>query len=63
MTTYTVTIRFQFPAYDEKNGIPYEGIQAKSKSDAISTARRQAQRDGHLPATGKGRATLTAEAA
>lgn len=55
---YTVTLRFQFPAWDEVDGIPYEE-QARSKADAIKYARRQAERDGHL-CGGKGRASFKA---
>jgi hypothetical protein len=39
---------FQYPAWDEKEGIDYNGIDAKSKSDANAVARRMAGRDGHL---------------
>lgn len=59
--TFQVTIRFQFPAWDEVRGIEYE-IEASSKSEAIKRARYEARRDGHLPCTGKGRATLSAQA-
>lgn len=55
---YTVTLRFQYPAWDEKNGIPYT-VTAKSKSEAIESARRQAYNDGHL-CGGKGRVTFKA---
>lgn len=58
--TFTVTIRFQYPAWDEKDGIPYDHIDAKSKSEAIKIVRKEAERDGHLPARDKGRVTLTA---
>lgn len=58
---YIVTLRFQFPAWDEKDGITFEE-QARSKSDAIRYARSQATNDGHS-ATGKGRATFTAKEA
>lgn len=60
MTTYTVTLRFQYPAWDERDGIPYE-VSAASKSKAIARARTQAERDGHIrPCCGKGRYTFTA---
>lgn len=59
MTEFTVTLRFQYPAWDEKDGIPYV-VDGKSKSDAIKSARRMADRDGHLM-TGKGRYWFTAE--
>jgi hypothetical protein len=61
MTPYAVTLRFQFPAWDEKNGIRYE-VRAACKSDAISYARQLATRDGHIPAAKKGRVTFRAEA-
>ena len=57
-TTYKVTLRFQYPAHDERDGIPFE-FEAKSKSQAIRYARRQAENDGHL-CGGKGRVTFTA---
>lgn len=43
---YTVTMRFQHPAWDEKNGIEYD-VTAKSKQDACASARRRAYDDGH----------------
>jgi len=60
MQIYIVTLHFQFPAWDEKRGLTWE-IEALSKSAAIKLARRLAQRDGHTPAVGKGRATFKAE--
>jgi len=59
---YRVTIRFQYPAHDERNGITYY-IDAASKSEAAKRARYQATRDGHLPSGGRGRVTVTAELA
>lgn len=56
--TYIVKVSFQYPAWDEKNGIDYE-IQACSKSEAITRARTWARRDGHQT-TGKGRITYRA---
>ena len=55
---YTVTMRFQFPAWDEKDGIPFE-VTARSKSEAVKYARNQADHDGHL-AGGKGRVSFKA---
>jgi hypothetical protein len=55
---YTVTLRFQFPAWDEKDGYTYE-VLGKSKSDAIKSAKRLAEDDGHT--CGKGRRTFTAQ--
>lgn len=43
---YEVTLKFKHPAWDEKEGIPFE-IEAESKSAAIARARRQAYDDGH----------------
>lgn len=59
MAEYLVTLRFQYPAWDEANGIAIY-VTADSKAEAIDRARRDARRDGHTPATGKGRATFTA---
>lgn len=59
MITYTVTLRYQFPAYDELNGIVFE-VTAKSKAEANARARREAERDGFMM-TGKGRITFKAE--
>jgi hypothetical protein len=56
---WDVRLSFQYPAWDETDGIWYRGISAKSKSEANAYARRQADRDGHL-GSGKGRATFTA---
>jgi hypothetical protein len=56
---YSVTLRFQFPAWDEKSGIEFR-VSTTSKRDAIAAARHLAERDGHVPARGKGRATFTA---
>lgn len=55
---YVVTLRFAFPAWDEKNGIPFD-VTARSKAEAIRIARQHARYDGHS-GTGKGRATFTA---
>ena len=51
MIKYTVTMRFQHPAWDEKDGIDFE-VSAYSKREANNKARQQAERDGH---TGKNR--------
>jgi hypothetical protein len=60
MTEFEVTLRFQFPAWDEKQGIPFF-VNATSKATAIKEARRQAERDGHTPGACKGRATFSAK--
>lgn len=60
--TYTVTISFQFPAWDERDGITYS-VEAASKSDAIAKVRRTARNDGHIGnVVGKGRVTFRAVA-
>lgn len=51
---FTVTLRFQHPAWDEVEGIPYRDIPADSKQEANDIARGFAMRDGQLGA-GKGR--------
>ena len=56
---YTVTMRFQFPSWDEKEGIQFEE-QARCKADAVKYARRKADYDGHL-CGGKGRVSFKAE--
>lgn len=56
---FVVTLRFQYPAWDEKDGIPFY-VQSRSKKDAIDAARRQAYNDGHL-CGGKGRVTFSAK--
>ena len=60
MKTYDVTMRFQFPAWDEKEGITYYDIRAASKSQAIKYARSRGFDDGHT-GQGKGRTTFTAK--
>lgn len=57
--TWTVTMSFQYPAWDEVEGILYRGIEADSKSEANRQARSMAERDGHL-CGGKGRVVFTA---
>lgn len=56
---FTVTLRFQHPAWDEVRGIDYF-IAARTKKEAIEHARVKARNDGHTGA-GKGRYTFTAE--
>lgn len=46
MTNFKITLIFQFPAWDEVDGIDYF-FSAKNKTDAIKQARRQAEHDGH----------------
>lgn len=54
LTSWDVKLCFQYPAWDEIDGIEYLGVVAKSKSEAITRARRQAQNDGHA-VSGRGR--------
>ncbi|MBP8275284.1 MAG: hypothetical protein KAX55_00125 [Propionivibrio sp.] len=56
---WTVTLRFQYPAWDEAAGILYQDIRAASKAEANAIVRRMADNDGHLQG-GKGRVTFTA---
>lgn len=58
MKDYVVTLRFQFPAWDEREGIPFE-VSAESKRAAIRCARKAADYAGHL-CGGKGRASFKA---
>lgn len=53
---YTVNLRFQHPAWDEKDGIDFI-VTAANKAEAVAQARREADRAGHLSG-GKGRVTL-----
>jgi hypothetical protein len=53
MASYTVTLRFQHPAWDEKDGIPFE-VTAANKREAITKARKQALYDGHTFGAGSG---------
>lgn len=56
---FNVVMRFEYPAWDEVDGISYDAIQAISKSDANRQARRLAERDGHAIG-GRGRYFFTA---
>ena len=44
---FNVTMIFQYPAWNEVEGIPYPGIEASCKSDAIKQVRKMAESDGH----------------
>lgn len=48
---YVVTLRFQFPAWDETAGVEFY-VCASGKAEACAKARKEAFRDGH---TGGGR--------
>lgn len=56
---YKVTMRKQFPAWDERDGI-VSFQHARSKSEAVKYARSDMYRDGHAGG-GSGRAFYTAE--
>lgn len=58
MTLWDVRLRFQYPAWDEVDGILYTGIEAPNKSAANRIARLNAHKDGHL-CGGQGRVTFT----
>ena len=58
MASFDVTLRFQFPAWDEANGISYPGISSRSKAEAINWARKMARDDGHIGTGGKGRTSF-----
>lgn len=47
LKSYNVHMTFEFPAWDEVNGYWYEGVVARSKSEANKNARRLAEDDGH----------------
>ena len=57
--SYKVTLRYQYPAWDELDGITTT-VEAVSKSEAVKKARREFDHAGHLMG-GKGRVTLRAE--
>lgn len=57
---FIVTLRFRFPAWDEKAGMVFE-VRALTKAQAIRFAKAQAERDGHWPAIGRGAATWKAQ--
>lgn len=55
---YDVLMRFQYPAWDEQDGVLFDGIVASSRSEANRIARRRAMEDGH--SLGRGRVYFTA---
>lgn len=59
---WNVTLRFQYPAWDEVGGIVYRGIVARSKSEANRIAANRAHGDGHT-CGGSGRYFFRAEKA
>ena len=58
--TEPADLTFQLPAWDEKNGIAYH--QREPKADAVSYARADAKRDGHIGPGTTGKAGGTASA-
>lgn len=57
--TFDVTMRFQYPAWDEVEGVHYQGIIAATKREANDEARAMAC-SNDLLGWGKGRVTFTA---
>lgn len=57
--TFNVTMRFQHPAWDETEGVLFEGIEADTKREANEEARRRAEQSD-LFGWGKGRVMFTA---
>lgn len=55
---FTVTVKKQFPAWDEVNGIVY-CVDARNKAEATKDVRRKAVNDGHV-GFGQGRYTVSA---
>ena len=47
MTAYVVTLRFRYPAWDERDGIRFD-VDATGKREAVKRARRLADDAGHL---------------
>lgn len=49
--TYTVTVKVQYPSWDERDGFEFRDITADSKSEAIKKARQHSWTygiiDGH----------------
>jgi hypothetical protein len=62
MQKYIVTLQFQYPAWNEVAGLPFE-VSAKNKRDAIMRAKRQSESAGHSGpwVTDKGRQTFSAK--
>lgn len=57
---FDVTMRFQYPAWDEVDGVLYQGIVADTKREANDVARTLAS-SNDLLGWGKGRVTFTAQ--
>ncbi len=56
---WDVRLTYQYPAWDQVDGLWYRGIAADCKSKANAEARRMALDDGHLSG-GQGRVTFVA---
>ena len=54
LKVFDVVMHFEYPAWDEMDGIRYPSIHAASKAQANKFARREAERDGHAVG-GRGR--------
>ena len=59
LVAWDVRITFQYPTWDQVDGIVYRSIMASGKSAANAAARRMASDDGHL-CGGRGRVSFTA---
>lgn len=59
LKTFDVVMSFQYPAWDEKDGISYPGIRAANKAEANKQARSKAELAGHAIG-GRGRYTFAA---
>jgi hypothetical protein len=60
---YRLSVHFQHPAHDERNGVPLGVVSARSRADAVKQARRLADAHGHISRhSGKGTATYRAAA-
>jgi hypothetical protein len=55
--SYVVLMTFQFPAWDETDGIRI-AVYASSKADAVKRARRKADDAGHMGSNNGGRKTF-----
>lgn len=53
MSTFNVTLTFQHPAWDEREGLLYEGIVAASKTEANRKVRAMAASYGHTYCRGR----------
>jgi len=57
--SWVVTMRFEHPAWDERDGIVYRGVFGRTRAEANRAAARMATGDGHA-CGGRGRYWFTA---